>query len=239
MARPHTRSGQICRESRSITNTEPAAIPSRDAATTLTDLPPTGHNRADTHAVATVSSCYSVLRREGCWLVRGGGLALLLMINACTGSSQPSGSSSAPKVSYNASPIAGCRHGAGRPGQDKALVPAEPTTVRVCSARSSVPGHGGPVHTVNTITGTALRRLVGVLNAGKLGPTKVTTCDGGGVARTYTLDFAYRRGPDVAIDVGPDCHPSVSNGSIASDNTHEVMVVIDNLIGVTCSNLVC
>jgi hypothetical protein len=41
------------------------------------------------------------------------------------------------------------------------------------------------------------------------------------------------------VDVGPDCHPSITNGSVATDNTHDVMVAIDEMIGIRCSALIC
>jgi hypothetical protein len=171
--------------------------------------------------------------------VAGACIALILLIGGCTGDRKPTASPTAPAVSYQAPPIAGCHHSTGRSGQNRAMVPGKPTSLTVCSARSPVPGEAGPKHTFNTVTGAALAHLVGVLDAGHLRPTTITSCDAGGLARTYTLDFTYADGPDVAVDVGPDCHPSISNGTVATDNTHDVMVAIDALIGVTCSELIC
>jgi hypothetical protein len=102
-----------------------------------------------------------------------------------------------------------------------------------------VPGHAGPAHTHDAFTAGQFDHLLAVLRSGHLQPTTITTCDGGGEARTYTLVFGYRTGPDVSVDVGPDCHPSITNGSVATDNTHAVMVAINQMIGVPCSALIC
>src|SRR4051812_1416668 len=130
-------------------------------------------------------------------------------------------------------------HGPGRAGQDAALIPSKPATLTICSAATTVPGHAGPAHTNDAFTAGQFDDLLAVLRSGHLQPAKITSCDGGGEARTYTLVFGYATGPDLSIDVGPDCHPSITNGSVATDNWHEVMVAIDQIIGVRCSALIC
>lgn len=51
--------------------------------------------------------------------------------------------------------------------------------------------------------------------------------------------FTYNSGPVVSVDIGPDCHPSNTNGTIATDDTHPVVVAVNDLIGIDCSNLIC
>ena len=100
-----------------------------------------------------------------------------------------------------------------------------------------MPGDAGPAHTRDSFTAGQFDHLLVVLGRGRDESPKIMSCDGGGEARTYTLMFGYRSGPDVTIDVGPDCHPSITNGSVVTDNTHAVMVAIDQMIGVRCSEL--
>lgn len=145
----------------------------------------------------------------------------------------------APTPTFFGPPVAGCTHGPGRAGQDIALVPPEPISVTICSAVPAVRGNAGPAHTHDSFSAGQFDHLLAVLRRGDLRSPKITSCDAGGLARTYTLVFTYRTGPDVSIDVGPDCHPSVTNGSVATDNTGAVMVAIDRLIGVGCSKLIC
>jgi hypothetical protein len=101
-----------------------------------------------------------------------------------------------------------------------------------------VPGHAGLAHTRDSFTAGQFDHLLAILGRGRHESRKITSCDGGGEARTYTLMFGYRSGPSVTIDVAPDCHPSITNGSVATDNTHAVMVAIDQMIGVR-SELTC
>jgi hypothetical protein len=157
-----------------------------------------------------------------------------LLVAACT-----SGGGGVPTPSYPGQPVDGCTHGTGRAGQDAALIPSKPTTLTICSAATTVPGHAGPAHTHDSFTAGQFDDLLTVLRSGHLQAPKITSCDGGGEARTYTLVYGYATGPDLSIDVGPDCHPSITNGSVATDNTHDVMVAIDQMIGVRCSALIC
>lgn len=102
-----------------------------------------------------------------------------------------------------------------------------------------MPGRAGPAHTQDSFTAGQFDDLLAVLRSARLEPPKITSCDAGGEARSYTLVFGYSTGPDLSIDVGPDSHPSITNGSVATDNWHEVMVAINQMIGVRCAALIC
>lgn len=162
------------------------------------------------------------------------GCLVALLVTACTG-----GGGGVPTPSYPGQPVQGCTHGPGRAGQDAALIPSRPNRLTICSAATTVPGHAGPGHTRDSFTAGQFDDLLAVLRSGHLQSPKVTSCDGGGEARTYTLVFGYPTGPDLSIDVGPDCHPSITNGSVATDNWHDVMAAINQMIGVRCSALIC
>lgn len=157
-----------------------------------------------------------------------------MLVAGCT-----SAGSETPHPSFVGEPVQGCTHSRGRTGQDTELIPSRPVSLTICSAATTVPDHAGPAHTRDSFKAGQFDHLLVVLGRGRQESPKITSCDGGGDARTYTLVFGYRTGPDVTIDVGPDCHPSITNGSVATDNTDAVMVAIDRLIGVRCSDLIC
>jgi hypothetical protein len=135
--------------------------------------------------------------------------------------------------------VGDCHHGAGRPGDTNSLVPPKPTTLTICSLDPGVLANSRSVHTRNRFTAGQFDAVLAALGEGVPQSPKVHVCDAGGMARTYTLDFGYRDGPDVSVDIGPDCHPSITNGLITTDNWQDVMKAVNQLIGVRCSNLIC
>ena len=109
------------------------------------------------------------------------------------------------------------------------MVPPTPTSVVICSERLGPITPIGPRRTRHTYVGQ-LGDLVAALNAGQHEPPKFV-CNAGGLAREYTLDFHYASGPGVAVDIGPDCQPSITNGSFFTNNTDTVLAAITRLTG--------
>jgi hypothetical protein len=133
----------------------------------------------------------------------------------------------------------GCHHEPGRPGDTISLVPSTPTNLTICSFEPDDAAKSRPIYTRDRFTGGRLDQVLVALRAGTPKSPKIKVCDLGGMARTYTLDFGYQRGPGVSMDIGPDCHPSITNGYIKTDNWQTVINAIDPLIGVRCSSLLC
>lgn len=114
-----------------------------------------------------------------------------------------------------------------RPGLKTTLVPGSPTAVTICQ----YPG-GHPSSWVTTDIGS----LVAALNAL---PTRPTTPDDGCEAKypgalpargTYELHFHYATGPDVVVNVLPECRPSVDNStSLAATDAASVVTVLQQL----------
>jgi hypothetical protein len=119
---------------------------------------------------------------------------------------------------------AGC-DGIGRIVSPGRMVPGNPTSVTICSEASGASPEL-PRQTTNMLL-TSFDHLIDVLNAGQVGRRY---CDLGGLARTYTLQFHYASRPDVAVDVTPDCHPSITNGAVQADNATDVIAEVNRLI---------
>ena len=151
--------------------------------------------------------------------------AYLHAVAVCTALSACTQGSAETAASSDALAATGC-DGIGRIVYPGRMVPGNPTSVTICSeASAALPVR--PRQTKHTLS-SGFDHLIDVLNAGRVGRSY---CDGGGLARTYTLEFHYVSGPDVAIDVTPDCHPSITNGAAKADNVHDVVTEVDNLIG--------
>src|SRR5690242_15169894 len=98
-----------------------------------------------------------------------------LLMAACTSGGGIAPTRSAPTPSYPDQPVKGCMHGPGRAGQDAALIPSKPTTLTICSAATTVPGHAGPAHTRDSFTAGQFDDLLAVLSSGHLQPPKITS----------------------------------------------------------------
>jgi hypothetical protein len=145
----------------------------------------------------------------------------------CTGSGQHSSPTSTRTGEFYIGQIGSCRAGqALRPGRDEVMVPLGAIPLTVCSERLQFAGK--PLRTRDTVT-SGFAQLVAVLNAGSRQPANFT-CNGGGLTRHYTLVFRYSSGPDVAIAVGPDCQPSITNGRRLANNTQDVVAAINRLV---------
>jgi hypothetical protein len=155
--------------------------------------------------------------------------ACAVILAACTPSSRPpTPPTLASSPSYQDSPQGVCRHSGGRPGQQRHMVPPTPVSVSVCSSREGPIEPIGPRHTHDTYT-NGFAGLLAALNRRR--PTEHPSCDGGGLARDFTLVFHYRTGADVSVEINPDCHPSVTNGTLQSDDVAAVVAQISRLTG--------
>lgn len=145
----------------------------------------------------------------------------------CTGSGHHSSPISNRTAEFYVGRIESCHAGhALRPGLDNVMVPPGAIALTVCSEQPQFAGN--PSQTRNTVRGN-FAQLVAVLNAGTSQPAKFA-CNAGGLARHYILVFRYSDGPEVAVAVGPDCQPSITNGRRLANNTHDVVVAINRLI---------
>jgi hypothetical protein len=160
------------------------------------------------------------------WMVRnaGGGLYRPLSLSrrwravvaavaavgvaGCTGSGHHSSPTSTLTAEFYIGQIERCHAGhALRPGLDNVMVPPGAIALTVCSEQLQFAGK--PLQTRDTVRGN-FAQLVAVLNAGSRQPAKFA-CNGGGLARHYILVFRYSDGPEVAVAVGPDCQPSITD----------------------------
>jgi hypothetical protein len=109
------------------------------------------------------------------------------------------------------------------------MVPIGSVSVLIRSSASPVTPFR-PRHTRDLLTAGYVA-LVSKINAG-VGKPYRKFCDGGGLARTYTLAFHYPTRPTVTVSIGPDCHPSINNGrGIRTDNLGQVVPTIRRLVG--------
>lgn len=108
------------------------------------------------------------------------------------------------------------------------MVPPSPFSVTICTSRYGPFAPNGP-EPIRDVVHSGFADLLAALNA----RTRAAHpgCDGGGLARDYTLVFHYKRGADVTIEINPDCQPSITNGILQSDNAEHVSAEINKLIG--------
>jgi hypothetical protein len=106
----------------------------------------------------------------------------------------------------------------GRLGEDKAMVPAGPTSLTICAPKAR-----------KTIT-SGFQALVQALN--QL-PTRTSTrsCSGSaGPEAFYQLLFSYAAGPPVSVNIAVGCHPEIDNLDLQSASASSVLPVIQQLL---------
>lgn len=107
-----------------------------------------------------------------------------------------------------------------RTGTDTNLVPATPTALTICP--------NGPTQPAKTITD--ISALVQALDALPTNPA-ANGCQARGpnalpAVGTYELHFHYQSGPDVLVNVIPQCRPSINNKRLQADSSTTVIPLI-------------
>jgi hypothetical protein len=156
-------------------------------------------------------------------------LALAVALSRMTSHHSPAGNQ---KSTATANPDATTclQNPAYRQGADTTLVPGRPSTLTICQYPK------GPKPAAMTTTDTGA--LVEALNALPATPMPVHAgCHprypGALPARgTYELHFRYDAGPDVLVNVLPECRPSINNTtSLEADDPATVLAVLNHLTG--------
>jgi hypothetical protein len=116
-----------------------------------------------------------------------------------------------------------------RQGSDSTLVPGSPSSLTICQYAN------GPTPTITTTTDTgalvaALRALS--TNAVPTQPGCRSRYPGALPARgTYELLFHYPAGPDVVVNVLPECRPSINNStSLQVDDAATIVTILQRLV---------
>ena len=147
------------------------------------------------------------------------------------GTDHPAGIHTAPMATTSSSTATSClQRAAYRPGADSTLVPGTPNALTICQYPA-----GTPQPTITTTSDTGA--IVSALNAL---PTSPLAFDNGCRARfrgampargTYELHFHYSSGPDVVVNVLPECRPSVNNStSLQADGPTTVLALLSSMI---------
>ncbi|PZS18538.1 MAG: hypothetical protein DLM57_06085 [Pseudonocardiales bacterium] len=117
---------------------------------------------------------------------------------------------------------------AGRLGQERAMVPAAPTSLTICH---STVGNIGHVSTKTVTAGfeplsRALNSLPTTPAAGSCDPTTPDRSYG----ESYHLIFHYAAGPPVEVDLAPQCPPSVTNLWLQSTDSTTIVPLVRQLL---------
>ncbi len=108
-----------------------------------------------------------------------------------------------------------------RTGTDTNLVPGTPTALTICP--------NGPTRPATTITD--ISALVHALDALPTSPA-ANGCQARGASAlpalgTYELHFHYQSGPDVLVNVLPQCRPSINNLKLQADSSTTIIPFIE------------
>lgn len=106
----------------------------------------------------------------------------------------------------------------GRLGQDRAMVPAGPTSLTICAPRAR-----------NTIT-SGYEALVLALNRLPARPSTRACSGSPGPGSFYQLLFSYAEGPPISVDIVVGCHPEIDNLGLQSASANSVMPIIQRLL---------
>jgi hypothetical protein len=155
-------------------------------------------------------------------------VAVVAALGRSTGSNSPPANRNQPATTTaNPQTTACLQNAAYRQGADRNLVPATPSSLTICQ----YPRGSQSVVTTTTDTGA----LVSALNALPTTPIQ-TGCrpryPGALPARgTYELHFHYNTGPDVVVNVGPECRPSINNSTnLQADNAGTIVAILQDLV---------
>lgn len=108
--------------------------------------------------------------------------------------------------------------GAGRLGQDLAMVPPGATSLSICG------GHGGPTFTAG------FGGVVSALNALPTTPSDRQCSMTSRHGRFYSLFFGYPEGPAVQVTVNSRCFPAIDNGSLQAGSARTIVPIIARLL---------
>jgi hypothetical protein len=118
--------------------------------------------------------------------------------------------------------------GAGRLGQETAMVPSGSRSLIICVGHPGSPGRDRGEIDAHT---SGYQALVSALN--QL-PTRLSTrgCSNssGPSSPSYHLLFSYARGPAVLVLIHRGCHPEIDNLSLQSDNASSIIPLIRQLL---------
>jgi hypothetical protein len=104
----------------------------------------------------------------------------------------------------------------GRLGEDKAMVPAGPTSLTICAPKAHTTITSGYQALVR-----ALNRLPTQPSTGRCSPSPASS-----IPTWYDLYFSYPYGPPVLVEIAVGCYPEVSNLYLESHSANTVLPII-------------
>lgn len=106
----------------------------------------------------------------------------------------------------------------GRLGEDKAMVPAGPTSLTICAPKA------------RTTTTSGYQALVRALNRLPARPSTRSCSGSPGPESFYQLFFSYAAGPPVSVNIAVGCQPEIDNLELQSASASSVLPVIQQLL---------